>query len=67
MIPFLPNITQAINHIALTLAFTRPAYKSEGLDRLAMFDENFPNKAKDATRSTAAQFQAEMMNLSLAV
>jgi hypothetical protein len=67
MIPFLPNITQAINHISLTLAFNRPAHKSKGLDLPAMFDENFLNKAKDATRSTAAQFQAEMMNLSLAV
>jgi hypothetical protein len=67
VMPFLPNVTQAINQIALFLQFNRPGYRYEGLNLPALFSSpGFLNRTNNDTRNAATQFQTAMAKLSAA-
>jgi hypothetical protein len=65
VIPFLPNATQAVQQISLMLAFNRPAYRYQGLDLPAIFDQDFLNRTNDATVAAAGVFRQSLVKMSL--
>lgn len=67
VLPFLPNLAEALNQNALFAFFSRPNYKYEGLDLPAMFSSpGFLNRANNDTQAATAQFQSTLAELSAA-
>ena len=65
VLPFLPNTTQAIQQIGLSIVFNRPSYKYEGLNLPALFSNPvFLGRTNNETQAAALEFQTSLANLS---
>ncbi len=65
VLPFLPNVTQAIQQIGLFISFNRPSYKYEGLNLPALFSNpTFLGRTNNTTQVAALQFQTSLAKLS---